>query len=450
MPAYPRLTDLGIKALLKQTRCDEEERPDGTVPGLYLRLSPTGTATWTQIIRVAGEGGTDARGRALLGKRHRLAVQVNQLSHYPAVTLEAARAQANINRDLAKRGINPKDAIRAAATAGTLTVEAMSKVFMDEYVKSRELDSAALYQGAFDVHINPQVGEVLAELLTREDARKVMNAARLKRPNPTGRRGSTIGGVEAARTAVRVLRHMFSWALDEEKLKRKDNPCRKLAKNLPKAKQGETFLTLEEARIVYEAAKDCGYPFGCHAQQMLLSATRQVEWAEVKDSQVDMKEALLVISADDYKSDHVHVVPLVPQAVEILRSLPPCTSGPYLLSSTGGSKPICGVAKFFKTRLRDQIIANTGRPLAKRLTSHVLRRTVATHLAEILGYEGEKLIKRVLGHADGSVTAIYNRFGYIRDMRRALEQWANELTQAEVPLALDAAEHAKHPTAHAA
>ncbi len=77
--------------------------------------------------------------------------------------------------------------------------------------------------------------------------------------------------------------------------------------------------------------------------------------------------------------------------------------------------------------MRDQIIANTGAPLSKHLTSHVLRRTVATRLAELLGDQGDKLIKRVLGHSDGSVTAIYNRYGYVREMRRALEAWATEL-----------------------
>lgn len=63
-----------------------------------------------------------------------------------------------------------------------------------------------------------------------------------------------------------------------------------------------------------------------------------------------------------------------------------------------------------------------------RVTSHVLRRTVATRLAEQLGDEGDKLVKRVLGHSDGSVTAIYNRYAYVREMRRVLEKWANDLT----------------------
>lgn len=137
----------------------------------------------------------------------------------------------------------------------------------------------------------------------------------------------------------------------------------------------------------------------------------------------------MVIPADSYKSDHVHGLPLVPQVIEFLTSFPKPTTGPYILSTCGGAKPIrSGISKFYRTRLRDQIIANTGAVLPKRMTSQTLRRTVATGIAEIVGFEGEKLVKRVLGHADGTVTAIYNRYVYVREMRRALAQWANELT----------------------
>jgi hypothetical protein len=82
------------------------------------------------------------------------------------------------------------------------------------------------------------------------------------------------GGVEAARTAMSVLRQMYSWGIDEEVLKRKDNPESRMQKNLPKQKRGETVLTLREARIVRQAAKDCGYPFGEHARLMIFDGTR--------------------------------------------------------------------------------------------------------------------------------------------------------------------------------
>jgi integrase len=417
-----RLTDPTLKSLLARPRTTEEAVADGAVPGLRVRLFPGGAANWTLALRVVGEGGVNAHGKKLLGRKIRIS-----LGNYPQTSLAAARAQANHLIEQAKLGINPKIALGQSATAYSLTVRKLSEKYLQDYVHSRELDSARNYESAFETHINPRLGDKLAELVSREDVREVMNAARAKRPRPKGVRGGKIGGVEAARTTMSVLRQLYSWAIDERVLKRQDNPASRIQKNLPKKKTGETVLSLKEARIVYQAAKDCGYPFGDHARLMLLDGTRCAEWTLTEESNVDLEEALNVIPADNYKSDHVHIVPLVPQAIEILKAMPKPTSGRYLLSTTGGSKPIRGISKFYRTQLRDQIIANTGAPLSKHLTSHVLRRTVATRLAELLGDQGDKLIKRVLGHSDGSVTAIYNRYGYVREMRRALEAWATEL-----------------------
>lgn len=86
---------------------------------------------------------------------------------------------------------------------------------------SKELDSTRQYELAFSTHINPKVGERLAELLTREDVRSVTEAARIKRLRTPGERGGGIGGVETARTAMGLLRHMYSRAMEEGRLKRK-------------------------------------------------------------------------------------------------------------------------------------------------------------------------------------------------------------------------------------
>jgi len=419
-----RLTDAKLRALLKASRPEPELIFDGSVPGLSIRfgLQP-GSGSWSLLYRVIGEGGTTPTGRKLRGKKDRL-----PLGHYPAVSLEAARAAANTALAQAKQGINPKEARAASATAGGLTVLQLAEKFLKDYVHSKALDSTAKYELAFSTHIVPQVGDHLAELLTREHVRTVMEAARVKRKRPEGERGGVIGGVEAARTAMSVIRQLYTWGQEEGVIKRRDNPASKIEKNLPKKKKGEIVLTLAEARIVWQAAKDCGFPFGTHVQLQFLTSDRLDEWASCKASHIDLNEALQVIPADHYKSDHVHVMPLVPQALDILRSLPKPTTGPYLLSSTGGRVPIRGIAKFYKTRLQAQILANTGAKFPKRLTTQTIRRTVATMLAEQLGDEGDKLIKRVLGHSDGSVTAIYNRYGYVREMRRILEKWANDLT----------------------
>ncbi|HTE40762.1 MAG TPA: tyrosine-type recombinase/integrase [Steroidobacteraceae bacterium] len=418
-----RLTDAALKAYLSEPPKSLTVLPDGAVAGLSVRLGTGGAANWSLLVRVTGEGGLKLTGKQLLGRKYRV-----NLGGYPEVGLAAARTLAISLIDQAKRGVNPKAAMSQSATAGGLTVRALSEKYLKDYVGSRQLDSIKNYELAFSTHINPIVGDKLAELLTREDARDVMNTAREKRARPKGQRGGgEIGGVEAARTAMSVLRQMYSWAMEESVLKRQNNPASKIQKNLPKKKTGEIVLTLREARIVWQAAQDCGYPFGTHAQLMMLSGCRLDEWASAEESWIDVEEGLSVVPSDSYKTDHVHVVPLVSAAIEILRRIPKRTTGVYILSSMGGSKPIQGIAKFFNTRLKAQIIANTGSAIAKKITSHTLRRTVATRIAEVLGDEGDKLIKRVLGHSDGSVTAIYNRYGYVREMRRALEAWAAEL-----------------------
>ena len=48
---------------------------------------------------------------------------------------------------------------------------------------------------------------------------------------------------------------------------------------------------------------------------------------------------------------------------------------------------------------------------------------MATKVAEATGESGDKLVKRVLGHSDQSVTAIYNRYAYVKEVRRVLGQW---------------------------
>ena len=230
-----------------------------------------------------------------------------------------------------------------------------------------------------------------------------------------------------------VLRHRYSWAINEAKLRRSDNPASNIVRNLPKRKVRDVVLSFSEARTVWQAAESTGHPFGTHVQLLLLTACRCDEWVSARVSWIDMEQALMVIPAGACKSDHVHVVPLVSQAMEIVKRIPKPKQGDYLLSSTDGRAPIQGVPKYFHTRLPDAILAVTGEKFAKKFSSHDLRRTVATRLAESLGDAGDKLVKRVLGHSDGSVTAIYNRYGYVKEMRKALEQWANDLTNTPAP-----------------
>ena len=419
-----RLTDVTVRAALQRRSRQSTDLVDGAVPGLTLRLGPV-RSTWSLILRVVGEGGVTKRGHQKKGKRVRVS-----LGEYPRVTLEAARGLANTFLDQAKRGVSPVRALESAATAGGLTVQALSERFLTDYVRMRELRGFVKYEGALRVHVIPRVGEVLADMLSREQVRSLLKRVMVRVPRTDGPRDRPRGGKEAARTVLAVLRKMISWGVTEELLRRKDNPASGMESNLPKKRKRERVLSLDEARIVWRAAETLGYPFGPTYRLILLTGCRPGEWARARRPWIDLNQALCVIPAERYKSDHVHVVPLVAEAVgildHILRNF--CgQAGDYIFSGTEGRKPLAGWAKA-QARMMRAMCAVSGERSVNPWTPHDLRRTVATRIAEQLGVGGEQLIKRVLGHSDGSVTAIYNRYGYIKEMRGVLEQWVADLT----------------------
>jgi integrase len=422
-----RLTDVAVRAALKRPRQGRVDLADGAVPGLELRLGPR-HATWSLTVRVRGEGGVSRRGYAKKGKRVRIS-----LGEYPKTTLEAARSLASGYLDQAKQGVNPARTLEHSATAGGLTVQQLSERFRSDYIEMKELRALGKYTGALRVHIIPRLGDTLADTLTREQVRRLLKEVMVRTPRKAGPKERRRGGKEAARTVVAVFRKMISWGIAEELLRRRDNPVSGMESNLPKKRKKERVLSLEEARVVWRAAETLGYPFGPAYQLILLTGCRPGEWARARRQWIDLKQNLCVIPAEGYKSDHVHVVPLVDEAARILTHVLTAfegRSGDFIFSGTDGKKPIAGWPKA-QARMMRASCAVSGDLSVDRWTPHDLRRTVATRIAEQLGVGGEQLIKRVLGHTDGSVTAIYNRYGYVKEMRAVLEQWAADLTLRE-------------------
>ena len=419
-----RLTDAALRAALKKPPSERRTLADGTVPGLMLRLGPH-CATWSLKLRVAGEGGVSKRGHQKKGREQRVS-----LGEYPAVSIEAARGLANGYLDQAKRGVSPVVALESRASAGNLTIKALGERFLEDYVRMKELRALFKYEGALRVHIIPQIGDVPVDVLSRDQVRRLVKGVIVRAQRGAGPKDRPRGGKEAARSAIGVLRKMINWAIDENLITRHDNPVTRMEASLPKPKRRERVLSLEEAQGVWRAADSLGYPFGPVYKLILLTGCRPGEWSACLRSYIDLKQALLVIPADAYKSDHVHVVPLVPAARELLEHAMTAhrgRKGDYLFSGTDGLKPLAGWAKA-QTRMLHAICAESGERVTVPWTPHDLRRTVATRIAETLGVGGEQVVKRVLGHADGSVTAIYNRYGYVKEMRAILEQWAADLT----------------------
>lgn len=144
----------------------------------------------------------------------------------------------------------------------------------------------------------------------------------------------------------------------------------------------------------------------------LLTAQRTGEVLGMSWSHIDLTERLWHLPAASRKDRRPHTVPLTPHAVALLSEAHPRPRG--LVLGGLGANPGRLAAK-----LRECAPTVTGWRL------YDTRRTAATHLAR-LGTD-PATVERVLGHALPGVAAVYNRHGYAREMRAALEAWEAHL-----------------------
>jgi integrase len=70
---------------------------------------------------------------------------------------------------------------------------------------------------------------------------------------------------------------------------------------------------------------------------------------------------------------------------------------------------------------------NLGRIGIDNATPHDLRRTAASHMTE-MGIP-RLVVSKVLGHSDGSITAVYDRFEYWPQKKQALDAWSSRLEE---------------------
>jgi integrase len=123
------------------------------------------------------------------------------------------------------------------------------------------------------------------------------------------------------------------------------------------------------------------------------------------------------LGGDATKAGRSHDVPLSDLALDVLSSLPRYTSGYVFPSRDNPGRYVSG---FSRAKANCDELAGFD---DWRL--HDLRRTAGTGMAG-LGI-AVSTISRVLNHAEGGVTKIYNRYSYHGEKRIALDAWARKL-----------------------
>ena len=225
-----------------------------------------------------------------------------------------------------------------------------------------------------------------------------------------------------ANRLLAYLKTFFSWAVDQDLI---DASPAASVKKPSKENQRDRVRSAAEIRAIWLACGGAG-PFGRAIRLMLATGQRRAEVSGLRWSEIEFQTGIWSLPRERTKADRAHVVPLTDLALSIIEESP--RLGEFVFatgrSSSLGKRwiPISGWGKA-KKRI-DKAAAEIAPGMAE-WHLHDLRRTCATYLAE-LGTD-RIVISKILNHAEGGATGLYDRHRYDQEKKQALDAWAERL-----------------------
>jgi integrase len=357
---------------------------DAKVPGLALRVMPSGAKSWT------------------IRYRHRGRLRRMTLGVLGVVPLAKARERA---RDLlydAAKGTDPalaKQAGRKAETIGDLAT-----LYLEKWAKPRKRSWKA-DDNLLRRKILPQWKQRAILDVTRQDVRELIDSV------------AEAGAPVVANRVAALVSKMFAFALD------RDLVTMSPAVRLPRPVQEQArdrVLTDTELRTLWQAFNALSAPMAAFFKLRLLTAQRGGEVAAMRWADIDVDAGWWTIPAGQSKNKLAHRVPLAAPAATIVAGL---------LASA--HKDAACVFQAHQRRAgagargkRQQAIAAATFGVDD-FRGHDLRRTAASIMAA--GGVPRLTIKKILNHVERDITAVYDRHSYDPEKRAALDWWAVKL-----------------------
>jgi integrase len=392
--------------------------------GLWVRASPSGLKVFE--LRYVSPGGKNRRLR---------------LGEYPSMSLADAIKKAGAVRNDVVDGGDPAGDLATKRQAAR-TGDTLDDVF-DEYVaaariglhggrkKPKKERTLASETGLYNGHVKPKLGERKALEISRTDIRVFMTNLASK---------SGLSAPSVARIGE-ILSSVFGFLVHTDR--REDNPVARLAHPLSLKgtsrdrrfsdnslkKLWTTLCAVDNAATgpAKDEVSQLAVETSLSLRFAVLTLCRRGEVAGARWAEINQKDRFWEIPANRTKSGRPHVVPLSEGAVTILKAAVQRKdrSDEFIFPAPKDPKhhiDECRLTRAVK-RLCDKLEIPQGSP-------HDFRRTGATTLTGHLGFS-RFTVGCVLGHQvrDGAtVTAIYDRYDYLPEKRRALEAWGSFVT----------------------
>jgi integrase len=288
-----------------------------------------------------------------------------------------------------------------------LTVATMVDRFIVAAKAKGRLKSWQTYEALLQRDVIPAMGDRPAGDVARTEVANMLDKIAARAPVVANRVQNTLSSV-------------YSWALSEGLVL--TNPVRGLRKRHDEVAK-ERVLADGEIRAFWRATNAMAPAFRDVLRLVLLTGQRPGECSGIRAEEVDLARELWVLPPERVKNKRRHTVPLVGEALLIVRRLGEGVgTGPLITTPRGHTPTSQDTAKAFE-RLRNDGVFETP------ATPHDLRRTAATLMGRL--EIDQMTIARVLNHASTTKATVtgstYDRHTYEPQMRRALEALDTEV-----------------------
>jgi integrase len=350
------------------------------------------------------------------------------VGNYPLFGLAKARELAGAALRSVAEGKDPgavKLSAAAARSNPSNLVVAQLDQFLTRYVKQRNRESTARETERFvNLYLRKRWQHKLLADITRREIIDLLDEIAESHP------------ISANRVHA-ILRRFFNWCIERDVIA--VSPVANVTAPGEVVSRDRT-LSRDEIRLVWLASGMIGWPFGPMVKLLLLTGQRRDEVASARWSEFDLGAEVptWTIPKERAKNGKAHVVPLSPAVVQILEGLSRVNGDvDFILTTTGKT----GVSGFSRSKaLLDATMMEIAKeeagargeadfePQIAPWRLHDLRRTCASGMAE-LG-QPVHVVEAVLKHKSGSikgVAAVYNRYEYADEKRRALTAWAGHV-----------------------
>jgi integrase len=426
------LTDKAIKALKPTDKTYEIS--DALVPGMLLRVQPTGAKSFNLIARYPGSRNPTRRSLGTCG----------------AISLADAREKARRWLALLEQGKDPAEEVQKAKAEADRkrkdTIASLAETYITTQVvgpdpKNPKMRCAERYEHELRNVLIPMFGHrPIAELTSQEVSTAMREIEALGTDHALvklGVRKELVRPSRAPKPAPQMARELFvhldlllAWAADTGDYGIDISPLKRIKKGKRFAARPtrDHNLSREYIGAVWRASGTLRTPYRQLYRILLLTGLRLSEVREASWNEFELKAKEWTIPAARMKGKNgraqPHTVPLTKLMLEVLKEVPVGTRGEFVFSIDGGAKPVSSGGNF-KKHLDAAMVADLGIPDSQleHFCNHDLRRSMRTQLSK-LGISHD-VCEAMLAHRRPGVWGTYDQDDRFDARHNAHVQWGD-------------------------